>query len=122
MNKKIFISILAVFILAFGQPVEAQQTKEIPRIGFLQAQSASTASARVEGFRQGLHERGYTEGKNITIEYRYAEGRLERLPDLAAELVRLMVDIIVAGGLPAAYAAKQATTTIPIVMTGGDPV
>jgi putative ABC transport system substrate-binding protein len=115
--------LLGVMLLALSVPsVDAQQPMKVPRIGFLSAPSRSAQSARHEAFRQGLRELGYMEGKNIVIEWRYAEGQLERLPDLAAELVRLKVDVIVAGGLPAARAAKQVTTTIPIVMTGGDPV
>lgn len=93
-----------------------------PRIGFLGAASVSADTTRIQAFRNGLVELGYVEGRNISIEYRHAEGKLERLPDLAAELVRRKVDVIVAAGLPAARAAKQATMTIPIVMTGGDPV
>ena len=112
--------VLIVFALSF--PAEAQQLKKVPRIGFLAAQSPVVSDPRYEVFRKRLTELGYTEGKNIVIEYRYAEGKLERLPDLAADLVRLKVDVIVASGLPAAYAAKQVTTTIPIVMSGGDPV
>jgi len=112
--------VLIVFALSF--PAEAQQLKKVPRIGFLAAQSPVVSDPRYEVFRKRLTELGYTEGKNIVIEYRYAEGKLERLPDLAADLVRLKVDVIVASGLPAAHAAKQVTTTIPIVMSGGDPV
>ena len=81
-----------------GARAEAQQPAKIPRIGILVAPSASFFSARVEAFRQRLRELGYVEGKNIVIEYRYAEGKLERLPDLAAELVRLKVDVIVTAG------------------------
>lgn len=110
-------------LFALCYPVEAQQAGKIPRIGFLVSGSASSDSARIEGLRQGLRELGYTEGNNITIEYRFAEGKIERLPDLAAELVRLKVDVILAGGTPGPLAAKQHTTTIPIVMTNiGDPV
>ena len=81
-----------------GAVAQAQQPARIPRIGILIAPSASSFSARVEAFRQRLRELGYVEGKNIVIEYRYAEGKLERLPDLAAELVRLKVDVIVTAG------------------------
>ena len=101
---------------------EAQQPARIPRIGILIATSASIISARVEAFRQRLRELGYVEGKNIVIEYRYAEGKLERLPDLAAELVRLKVDVIVTVS-SAVLAAKKASATIPIVFgAAGDPV
>jgi putative tryptophan/tyrosine transport system substrate-binding protein len=120
MNKKILVSILAVVILAFVHLAEAQQAKKVPRIGFL-AQSSSEDV--LPSLRQGLRELGYVEGKNIVIEYRSAEGKLERLPDLAADLVRLKVDIIVTQSTPAAAAAKNATSTIPIIMSGGtDPV
>jgi ABC-type uncharacterized transport system substrate-binding protein len=122
MKNKITILTLCAILLALSFPVEAQQPKKIPKIGFLSAPSRSAQSARYEAFRQGLRELGYIEGKNIVIEWRYAEGKLERLPDLAAELVGLKVDVFVAGGTPAARAAKEATTTIPIVMSGGDPV
>ena len=99
---------------------EAQQAKKVPRIGHL---SIFGASARIEAFRQGLRELGYVEGKNINFEFRSADGKLERLPNLAAELVRLKVDIIVTAGAPSARAAKGATVTIPIVMMQvGDPV
>jgi putative ABC transport system substrate-binding protein len=122
MNKlfSIFLIVVAVIV---GGAAEAQQPTKIPRIGFLFNLSTSTASARREAFRQGLRELGYVEGKNIIIEFRYAEGKYDRLPALAAELVRLKVDIIITGGAPATRAAKEATSTIPIVMTqSGDPV
>ena len=101
-------------LLALPFPAQAQQPARIPRVGILIPPSASFFSARVEAFRQRLRELGYVEGKNIFIEYRYAEGKLERLPDLAAELVRLKVDVIVATG-PAILAAKKASATIPII-------
>jgi ABC-type uncharacterized transport system substrate-binding protein len=97
-------------------PADARQSKKIPRIGFLVAASPSAFSARNEAFRQGLRELGYIEGKNIVIDWRYAEGRLDRLPDLAAELVGLNVDIIITAGPTDTKAAKKATKTIPIVM------
>jgi putative ABC transport system substrate-binding protein len=122
MKRKITILALCAMLFALCGSAEAQQPKKVPRTGILAAQSSSVASSRVEAFRKGLIELGYTEGKNIAIEYRYADGRLERLPDLAAEVIRLKVDAILALGTPAALAAKQVTTTIPIVMTGGDPV
>jgi putative tryptophan/tyrosine transport system substrate-binding protein len=123
MNKKILVSILAVVILAFVHPAEAQQPKKVPRIGYLGATSVSATSDRTEPFRQGLRELGYVEGKSIVIEWRYAEGKLDRLPALAAELVRLKVDIIVTSGPIPTRAAKEATVTIPIVMAqDSDPV
>ena len=104
---------------------EAQQPKKVPRIGYLSSFDPATESARSEAIRLALRERGYIEGQNIAIEYRYAEGKLDRFPELAAELVRLKVDIIVvAGGDMLIRAAKNATKTIPIVMmgAGSDPV
>ena len=125
MKKAGVSSILfVVILLAVGVIAEAQQPKKIPRIGYLSNLESATESARAEAIRQALRERGYIEGQNIAIEYRYAEGKPDRLPELAAELVRLKVDIIVvAGGSPMIQAAKNATKTIPIVMSGGsDPV
>ena len=106
-----------------GAVAQAQQPARIPRIGILAPPSASFISARIEAFRQRLRELGYVEGKNIFIEYRYAEGKPERLPDLAAELVRLKVDVIVTTGVQPVLAAKKASATIPIVFGGtNDPV
>jgi putative ABC transport system substrate-binding protein len=126
MEKSRLSSILiAVMLLAFAVIAEAQQPKKISRIGYLSALDPATDSVRVEGIRLALRERGYIEGQNIAIEYRYAEGRPEREPGLAGELVRLKVDIIVVStGDVTIQAAKDATKTIPIVMTGegSDPV
>ena len=111
-------------LFALCHPVEAQQPKKVPRIGYL-AGSAATESTRAEGIRVALRELGYIEGQNIAFEYRYAEGKPDRQPELAAEMVRLKVDIIVVtGGTGQTRAAKNATKTIPIVMTGtgSDPV
>jgi putative tryptophan/tyrosine transport system substrate-binding protein len=122
-NRK-WVGIFAIALtIAFGGAVaQAQQPARIPRIGILIPSSASSNSARVEALRQRLRELGYVEGKNVVIEYRYAEGKLERLPDLAAELVRLKVDVIVTAG-PATLAAKKASATIPIVFGAApDPV
>jgi putative tryptophan/tyrosine transport system substrate-binding protein len=122
-RKTIIVVWLVALALVSFHLAEAQQAKKVPRIGLLSARSSSSESTRTEAFRQGLQELGYVEGKNIIIEYRYAEGKFERLPDLAAQLVRLNVDVIVAAGVPPTRAAKQVTTTIPIVMAGGgDPV
>jgi putative ABC transport system substrate-binding protein len=119
----LLFSLLSFLISASSQIAEAQQTKKVPRIGFLAATSPSAISTRIEAFRQGLGELGYVEGKNIVIEYRYAEGNLDRLPALAAELVRLNVDVIVTGGAANTRAAKEATKIIPIVMAlDNDPV
>jgi putative ABC transport system substrate-binding protein len=106
-----------------GAVATAQQPTKISRIGFLVASSLSANSARTEAFRQGLRELGYVEGKNIVIEWRYAEAKLDRLPALAAELVRLKVDVIVTAGPAATRPAKEATLTIPIIMAQDtDPV
>ncbi|MBI4529390.1 MAG: ABC transporter substrate-binding protein [Deltaproteobacteria bacterium] len=121
MNEKIVGFALAV-LLATGTFAESQNT---PRLGFLLPQSASSEPdrSRIRAFQQGLAEMGYVEGKNITIEYRSADGRLDRLPRLAAELVALKVDVIVTGGNEAIRAVKNKTSTIPVVMAfGGDPV
>ena len=123
MNRRAAIRRLATFFLTTAALAEAQQPTKIPRIGYLSGAFPSTNSARIEAFRQGLRELGYVEGKNIIIEYRYAEEKLERLPALVAELVRLKVDIIVTGGATTTRAAKEATSTIPIVMAQDpDPV
>jgi ABC-type uncharacterized transport system substrate-binding protein len=124
MNKRKLGSFaLCALLPALCTSAEAQQSAKIPRIGYLVGASLSGTSARIEAFRQGLRELGYVEGKNIVIEYRYAEGKLDRLPALVAELVRLKVDVIVANGPPSTRAAKEATVTIPIVMAqDSDPV
>jgi putative ABC transport system substrate-binding protein len=123
MKKRITLWLLATVFLANGSLAGAQQTGKIPRIGFLDSGTAAGRAVLVETFRRELTKLGWVEGKNITIEYRFAEQKLERLPELAADLVRLNVDLIVAQGTPVALAAKSATTTIPIVMaSGGDPV
>ena len=108
---------------ANAQEYKAQQAGKVARIGVLTQGSSTSGQHILEAFRQGLRELGYVEGQNIVFEYRWAEGRAERLPDLAAELLRLKVDVIVAGGTLAPLAAKDATRTIPIVMSAaGDPV
>ena len=110
-------------LFAFCLSAEAQQLKSVPTIGYLSVLSPSSDSARIEAFRQGLRELGYLEGQNMAIESRYAEGKLDRLPDLVGELVRLKVDVIVVGGSTATRAAKNVTGAIPIVMAhGSDPV
>jgi putative ABC transport system substrate-binding protein len=113
---------VAIFLTTVS-PAGAQQPKKIPRIGILSAAVPPGNPARREAFRQGLRELGYVEGKNIIIEYRFAEGKLDRLPALAAELVRLKVDVIITTGPTVTRAAKEATSTIPIVMAQDpDPV
>jgi putative ABC transport system substrate-binding protein len=124
MSRKFALWLLATLLVTTAPLAEVQQAGKIPRIGFLLAPARSAVLESLDAFRQGLREIGYVEGQNIVIEYRYAEGKFDRLPDLAAELVRLNVDVIVAaGGTLAIKPAKNATRTIPIVMTGtADPV
>jgi putative tryptophan/tyrosine transport system substrate-binding protein len=125
MRVKFLAYALLAIILTAVHLAEAQQPKKVPRIGYLAASDPATESTRSEPFRLALRELGYIEGQNIAIEYRYAEGKRDRNPELAAELVGLKVDIIVvSGGNAPIQAAKNATKTIPIVMTGGgvDPV
>src|SRR5213593_1595421 len=98
MSGKIFVWLLATVLLTAAPPAEAQQATKVPRIGYLSATSPSVNPTRIEAFRQGLRELGYVEGKNIIIDWRYADGKLDRLRELAAELVRLKVDVIVTGG------------------------
>jgi putative tryptophan/tyrosine transport system substrate-binding protein len=119
------ILFLVITFAMWGAEAPAQQQKKVSRIGYLSTTDPASDSARAEAIRRALHELGHKEGQNIAIEYRYAEGKLDRLPELAAELVRLKVDIIVvAGGAEQVRAAKNATKTIPIVMSGSgtDPV
>jgi putative ABC transport system substrate-binding protein len=122
-GRKNFVGLLATVLLTTAAFAEAQQPTKITRIGYLDAVSLSVNAARVEAFRQGLRNLGYAEGKNIFIEWRSADGKLDRLPALAAKLVHLKVNIVVAGGRSATRAAKEATSTIPILMTQDrDPV
>ncbi len=117
------IAILALGLLAAPLAANAQQVPKVPRIGFLSSFSASATVLWLQAFRQGLRDLGWVEGKNISVESRYAEGRHDRLPGLAADLVRLKVDIIVAAVTSDAVAAKNATRAIPVVMaSAGDPV
>jgi putative ABC transport system substrate-binding protein len=111
--------LVAMMLLAVGVTAQAQQPAKVPWIGYLSSGDATSESARAEAIRLALRDLGYIEGQNIAIEYRYAEGRRDRVPEFAAELVRLKVDIIVAaGGAATVRAAKNATKTIPIVMVG----
>jgi putative ABC transport system substrate-binding protein len=119
MNRRTAIRRLATFFLTTASLAQAQQPKKVPQIGYLSSSDPTTDFIRAEMIRQGLRERGYIEGQNIAIEYRYAEGKPGRYPELADEVVRLKVDIIVvSGGTPMVRAAMNATKTIPIVMTG----
>ena len=124
MKTKITVLTLCAMLLALCASAEAQQSKKVPRIGYLAAGDATSESARSEAIRLALRERGYIEGQSITIDYRYAEDNRDRFPQLAADLVRLKVDVILAGGNRGIQAARNATKTIPIVMMGGgtDPV
>jgi putative ABC transport system substrate-binding protein len=125
MKKKIFFLTFCAMLFALCSSVEAQEPKKVPRIGYLSSADPAHDSAGSEAIRRSLRDLGYVEGQNIATEYRYAEGKRDRVPDLATELVRLKVDVIVvAGGLRTIQAAKNATKAIPIVMTGegSDPV
>jgi putative tryptophan/tyrosine transport system substrate-binding protein len=120
MKRKITVLALCAILFALSLPAEAQQSKKVPRIGYL---GLIEIPERDEAFRKGLRERGYVEGQNIHVDYQFAGGRVERLAELAAELVRLKVDVIVTTGTPVTDAAKRATKTIPIVFAVvSDPV
>ena len=122
MNAKVFAWLLITFLLGTAS-AQAQQPKKLHRIGFLSTPSSCFISARIEAFRQGLRELGYVERKNIIIEYRHAEGQVDRLPALAAELVRLKLDAIVTSGPQPVRPMREATATIPIVFAfDDDPV
>ena len=122
-KKKITVFFILVALLAPCSSASAQQPAQTVRLGALLASSASAEKSRIEAFREGLRDLGYIEGKNIVIEWRYADLKLDRLLELAAELVRLKISIIVTGGSTSTRAAKQVTTTIPIVMgQSNDPV
>lgn len=119
----VVIAILSAMLFALCFPAEAQQPNHVPVIGFFRSGSALSVAAEREAFLQALKRLGYMDGKNVTIEYRYAEGKTERWPELISDLVNIKVDIIVTAGTGAARAAKKATSTIPIVVgTAGDLV
>jgi len=123
MNKKIVIWQLATLLLASVHLAEAQQPGKVPRIGFLGNSTAALEANLVGPFREGLRDLGYVEGRNILIEYRWAEGKYERFPTLIGELIALKVDLIVTAGTPASLAVKKATAAIPLVMIAvGDPI
>jgi putative tryptophan/tyrosine transport system substrate-binding protein len=123
MKRKITVLTLCAMLFALSYSASAQQPKKVARIGYLTAQSAVAEQPRLESFRQGLRALGHIEGQNIVIEFRHTDGKFERLPDVAAELVRLKVDVLVANTTNAALAAKNATRTIPIFFIGvSDPV
>lgn len=122
-NRRKLVIALGATLLSLSFPIEGQQLTKVFRIGVLISGSASTHKSRIYAFRQGLREMSYVEGKNVVLEFRYAEGKRERFADLAAEMVRLKPDVIVVGGTSFTAAAKQATSTIPIVVGGaGDLV
>jgi len=123
MRRKVLCFALSAWFSALIVSSPAQQPQKLSRVGWLAAGSPSGVAPLTNAFREGLRQLGYVEGKNIAIEYRYAEKKFDRLPDLAAEIVHLKVDVIVVASTPAIQALKQATATIPIVMVGpGDPV
>ena len=116
------IASLALAILAPPRSTGAQAPRKVPRVGYVFGQTSSEGRHHLEAFRQGLRELGYVEGQTITLDGRWAEGRAERFPDLVADLVRLKVDVLVVSSTQGGLAAKEATTTIPVVMVGvGDP-
>jgi putative tryptophan/tyrosine transport system substrate-binding protein len=117
------LAAICVLLIAFCRPAEAQQSAKMVRIGVLEANSAAVGARRLDALRQGLRDFGHMEGRNLILELRYADGKLERIPQLAAELVQLKVDVFVVSSTPGALAAKHATKTIPIVFFGvTDPV
>jgi len=123
MKLKYFVSLIALSIVAFSGPVSAQTTAKVPRIGYLIVSTPTAIADRLEAFRQGLNELGYVEGKNVVIDQRWADGKLDRMAELAAELLRLNVDIILSTGPQSTRVAKEATSTTPIVMGfDNDPV
>jgi ABC-type uncharacterized transport system substrate-binding protein len=123
MQRREFITLVGFSAVAWPIDAWAQQTSKVWRVGMLETTSETLNAPNVNAFRRGLRELGYVEGQNLIIEYRSGEGRIERFPDLAVELVRLKVDVLVTRGTPASLAAKNATTTIPIVMAAiGEPV
>ena len=122
-SRRAFITLVGAATAAWPLAARAQQPAKLPTIGYLGANSSSAESQRVAAFVQRLRELGWIESRNVTIEYRYAEGRSERFAEFAAEFVRLNVDVIVTSGTPAVIAAKQATSLIPIVFAvAGDPI
>jgi putative ABC transport system substrate-binding protein len=122
MNPKLFWLLAAILLVSIHR-AEAQQPQKVARIGYMSSGSSSSESPRVDGFRQALRDLGHVEGKTVSIEYRFAEGKFDQLSRFATELVQLKVDVLVTTGTPATQAARQATTAIPIVMTlVGEPV
>jgi ABC-type uncharacterized transport system substrate-binding protein len=122
MKRKITVLVLSALLLVLSFSAQAQQTKKIPRVGFLSPSAISGEFPRFKAFKRGMQELGYVEGQNVLIEHRTAEGKIANFPKLVAELIALKVDVIVAVSIRVAQAAEQATKTIPIVVTGADPV
>jgi putative ABC transport system substrate-binding protein len=122
LKKIIGILVITLTVLAFFHLASAQQARKIPRIGFFGQGKPFLYKVRIKALQQGLSEFGYVEGQNIRFEYRYADGKMDRLPSLATELVGLEVDVMITTGTPSTRAAKRASNTISIVMHGGDPV
>ena len=122
MRKKITVLAFSAMLFALCVSADAQQPKKVPRIAYLGGGSAELERAWLDAFLQGLQELGYFEGKNIVVERRFAAGRYDELPELAAELVRLKVDVILAASTPVAHSAKKATSAIPVVMVVADPI
>jgi putative ABC transport system substrate-binding protein len=121
MNRRAFVIGLGA-LLAAPLGAETQQVGAVPRVGFIEAGALSANRHFLEAFRQGLRELGYVEGRNIAVEDRWADGRVEQFPALLDELIRLRVDVIVQASTPGAVAAKRATTTIPVVFWGASPI
>ena len=122
MRRREFITLLNGAAVGWSLAASAQTQPKIPRVGCVVSSTPTLAKLYIEALRQGLGELGYVEGQSILLEIRWAEGHIERMPELVAELVGLKVDVLVAGGSPAALAAKNATQTIPIVMVAVNPV
>ena len=122
MERRAFLTGTGALLLAAPLAAEAQESITRPRIAFLGAESPSTSQHLLDAFRQGLREHGYVDGQNIALEVRWAEGRIERFPELVGELVRLKASVILTVSLPAALAAKNGTSTIPIVFIASDPL
>ena len=116
MDRRAFIDVVAVALLTFPLAIEAQQAGKVPRIGYVVQNYAETSRRVLAAFREGLREHGWLEGQNIVIEVRFAEGKIEQLPAIVAELIRLKVDLIMTTSSATTWAAKDATKSIPIVM------
>ncbi|HEV7819586.1 MAG TPA: ABC transporter substrate-binding protein, partial [Burkholderiales bacterium] len=122
-SRRRLLVAFAAGIASAARIAHAQQTGKLPQIGYVGNSTSALEASLIEGFRQGLHERGFTEGKNVIVHFRWAEGKMDELPKIVSQLLALNVDVLVTAGTPAALAAKKATTTVPIVMAAvGDAV